>query len=105
LIEGYLKQSPQLRGIVLLLDARREPSDDDRAMLDFLAEAEIPTLVAITKIDKFGPRAGEVRTAAIVEALSLEPGQVIPVSARTGSGRDALAAALMERIDAGTAAP
>ena len=100
MIEGYLKQSPQLRGIVLLLDARREPGDVDRALLDFLAEAEIPTLVAITKTDKFGPRAAEARIAAIVDALSLEPSQVIPVSARTGAGRDELAAAVMERVGA-----
>ena len=29
LIEGYLQSSPNLRGLVLLLDARRDPSDDD----------------------------------------------------------------------------
>src|SRR5205085_3422380 len=52
LIESYLKLTPQLRGIVLLLDIRREPSDDDRAMLDFLSEVEIPTIVAVTKSDK-----------------------------------------------------
>ena len=52
MIEGYLSTSPQLRGLVLLLDARRDPSDDDRAMLEFLAERETPVLVAITKMDK-----------------------------------------------------
>src|SRR4026209_1381204 len=40
MIESYLRRTTQLRGIVLLLDIRREPSDDDRSMLDFLAEME-----------------------------------------------------------------
>src|SRR3982751_3328282 len=52
IIESYLRRTSQLRGIVLLLDIRRDPSDDDRAMLDFLAEVEVPAIVALTKVDK-----------------------------------------------------
>ena len=105
LIEGYLRQSSHLRGIVLLLDARRDPSDDDRGMLDFLAEAGIPTLVAVTKMDKFGPRAGETRIAEISQSLGLDSAQVIPVSARTGAGRDELAAAVAACISTGEPVP
>jgi GTP-binding protein len=98
LIEGYLSRSPALRGLVLLLDARREPSDDDRAMLDFLAERATPVLVAITKMDKFGSDAGLARVQAIATALDLDVDQVVPVSARTGLGRDDLAAAVMDLV-------
>jgi GTP-binding protein len=98
MIAEYLKQSPALKGLVLLLDSRREPSDDDRAMLDFLAERETPVLVAITKMDKFGNDAGRARVQAIVAALNLDADQVVPVSARTGLGRDDLATALMTLI-------
>jgi GTP-binding protein len=86
LIEGYLRQSPNLRGLVLLLDARRDPSDEDRAMLSFLADSETPVLVAITKMDKFGTDAGRKRIEAIASALELDADQVVPVSAHgTGS--------------------
>jgi GTP-binding protein len=95
LIEGYVRRSPVLRGLVLLLDARREPSPDDRAMLDFLADVGLPTLVAITKMDKYGTAAGADRVAALVSELELDPGQVIPVSATTGMGRDELAEAVV----------
>lgn len=98
LIEGYLRTSLNLRGLVLLLDSRREPSDDDRAMLDFLADRETPVLVAITKMDKHGSDAGRARVEAIARALELDPDQVVPVSARTGLGRDELASALMELV-------
>ena len=101
LIEGYLNQSSTLKGLVLLLDSRREPSDDDRAMLEFLAERETPVLVAITKMDKFGNDAGRERVQAIAAALDLDADQVVPVSARTGLGRDDLAAALMDLITSG----
>jgi GTP-binding protein len=102
LIEGYLKTSPNLRGLVLLLDSRREPSDDDHAMLSYLAETETPVLVAITKMDKFGSKAGRERVDAIAAALALDADQVVPVSAETGAGRDELAAAVMQLVGSET---
>jgi len=102
LIEGYLQSSPNLRGLVLLLDSRREPSDDDRDMLAFLAERATPVLVAITKMDKFGTGAGRDRVAAIASALELDADQVVPVSAETGLGRDDLATAVMQLMEPST---
>src|SRR5215212_2817236 len=52
LIEGFLRDSPQLRGIVHLRDIRNDPTNDDRGMLDFLSEIGLPTIVVLTKIDK-----------------------------------------------------
>jgi GTP-binding protein len=94
LIEGYLRRSPQIKGVVLLLDVRRDPSDDDRQMLDFLAELGLPAVVVITKIDKLGARAAAERVDALRGELELDPDQVIPFSAVTGEGRDDLAAAV-----------
>jgi GTP-binding protein len=102
LIEGYLRGSPALRGVVQLLDARRVPSDDDLQMLDFLAEVGTPTIVVATKIDKL-PRAERV---ARVEQLAREAGidleQVIPFSAVNGDGRDELAEAIAKLIGTGS---
>lgn len=100
LIESYLRRTTQLRGIVLLLDIRREPSDDDRAMLDFLAEVEVPTIVALTKMDKLGKIAAQVQVAGISRTLALQPDQVIPFSAVTGEGRIELAEAMMQLVEA-----
>ena len=100
LIEGYLKKTGVLAGVVLLLDIRREPSDDDMAMLDFLAEAELPTIIALTKMDKLPRAAATERVEAIRNALGLEPDQTIPFSSSTGEGRDELAEAMMGLLDA-----
>jgi GTP-binding protein len=100
MIESYLRRTSQLRGIVLLLDIRRQPSDDDRAMLDFLAEVEVPTIVALTKIDKLS-KAGALESATkISRALTLEPEQVIPFSAHTGEGRVELLEAIASLVGA-----
>ena len=94
LIEGYLRTSPQLRGIVELLDARHDPTGDDLRMLDFLGEIGVPTIVVLTKMDKLTPREQKARGAERAAQLGLEPDQLIPFSAVTGEGRDALAEAI-----------
>jgi GTP-binding protein len=94
LIEGYLTSTPGPKGVVQLLDVRREPSDDDRQMLDFLADTELPTIVVVTKIDKLSARAAADRIAGLSKELDIDPEQIIPFSAVTGSGRDELAAAV-----------
>jgi GTP-binding protein len=100
MIESYLRRTTQLRGIVLLLDIRREPSDDDRAMLDFLAEVEVPTIVALTKTDKLSKAMAQERAAAISRALALEADQIIPFSAHTGEGRTELLEAIAGLVGA-----
>ena len=93
---GLSAPDAELRGIVLLLDVRHEPTNDDRQMLDFLAESGVPIIVALTKIDKLTAGAAAQRVEEISAALGLEPDQVIPFSAVTGEGRDELAEALVE---------
>jgi GTP-binding protein len=100
MIESYLRRTTQLRGIVLLLDIRREPSEDDRAMLDFLAEVEVPTIVALTKTDKLSKAVARDRVGEIARALSLETEQVIPFSAQTGEGRVELLEAIATLVGA-----
>jgi GTP-binding protein len=99
MIESYLRRTTQLRGIVLLLDIRREPSEDDRAMLDFLAEVEVPTIVALTKTDKLSKAAAGEQAAVITRSLALEPEQVIPFSAQTGEGRVELLEAIASLVE------
>jgi GTP-binding protein len=99
LIEGYLRASTALRGVVQLLDSRHPPSEEDLQMLDFLAEIGVPTVVVLTKIDKLRAREVPERIHAIAVALRLEDDQVIPFSAETNQGRDELAAALMSLIE------
>src|SRR6266566_5935210 len=100
LIQSYMRRTTQLRGIVLLLDIRREPSDDDRAMLDFLAEMEVPTIVALTKTDKLSKAAARERVVQIARVLALESEQVIPFSAHSGEGRRELLEAITDLVQA-----
>jgi len=99
LIEGYLRSSQKLRGIVQLLDARHAPTDDDRQLFDMLAELGIPAIVAVTKTDKLTPARVRERMHALAVELELDEQQMIPFSAVTGAGRDELAEALVSLLE------
>ncbi len=100
LIDEFLRSSPQLRGVVVLVDARRDPTPDDLEMLEHLADIGIPTLVAITKVDKLSSREREGRLSRICELAGLDPAQVVPCSAVTREGRDEIAAAVVALVEA-----
>ena len=98
LIEGYLTGSEQLHGVVQLLDARREPSNEDRIMLDFLSDLGVPTVIVVTKIDKLAHRVVKQQMTDLARTLQIDEEQMIPFSAVTGAGRDELAEAIVSLI-------
>ena len=98
LIEGYLRTSTALRGVVQLLDVRHDPSEEDMQMLEFLADIEAPTIVALTKIDKLKPRQVAERVKSFAQSLKLDEDQMIPFSAETNVGRDDLAEAVVQLV-------
>src|SRR3977135_4371583 len=99
MIESYMRRTTQLRAIVLLLDIRREPSEDDRAMLDFLADLGVPTIVALTKADKLNKADSRQKVVDVSRTLALEPEQVIQFSAHSGEGRDELLEAIAQLVE------
>jgi len=100
LIESYLRSSPQLRGVVQLLDVRHDPTDDDRQMVDFLSDVGVPTLFVATKTDKLAQAALARRLIEIALAMGVDEEQVVGFSAQTGAGRDELAHAIVSLLEA-----
>lgn len=94
LIEGYLREARNLRGVVQLIDIRHDPRADDRRMLRYLADLGLPIMIALTKADKLAPSRRVAREAELVRALGADAEQVVAVSARTGAGFDVLTAGI-----------
>jgi GTP-binding protein len=108
LIEGYLEGRRPLRGVLLLLDARRDPGDDERDFLPWLAAAGVPVLLVVTKMDKLRAAEREARLRAITRELGIPRAAMVLTSAETGLGIDALwdaIDALVVREAAGAASP
>ena len=95
LIEGYLRTSAHLRGVVQLIDSRHALSDDDHRMMQFLASLGVPTIVVATKVDKLKRAEREPTLAGLAAQLGVDDDQLIPFSAHTGEGRDELAQAIV----------
>ena len=91
MIETYLSQRETLRLVVLILDVRRDPTGEDRQLIDWLQFYRLPFLVVLTKIDKLSQNELGRQQRRIGEALNLLPTTpLISFSAKTGAGRDLL---------------
>ncbi len=86
LVESYLESRATLRAAVLLQDLRRELSEDEALLLEWLALREVPALLALTKVDKLKPMRRAARVRELTAQSGLAPARVIATSAETGTG-------------------
>jgi GTP-binding protein len=100
MIETYITGRHQLRGVVSLVDARHEPSEDDILMYQWLQYYEIPTLVVATKADKIARGKFNKAESIIKKALEFNPktSQLQFFSSITKDGKDEVWQWIEERI-------
>ncbi len=84
LIDAYLRGREALRGLVVVIDARRGIGPLDEEMLARAAALELPWRLVVTKVDKL-KRAERDR---LPQVLGERAPAAILFSARTGEGRD-----------------
>ncbi len=99
LIEGYLRQSKNLVGLVLLLDCRRDPTPEDLQMLEWLQAIEVPVMIAITKTDKFSRDKANRKIAQIERDLRLP---AVGCSSVTGVGKTEILGAVRDLVTENT---
>lgn len=97
MVRDYLAYREGLRGVVMLLDARREgPSDDDYRVVEWISEHERPILIVLTKIDLVPKNRRLTHIRRYEKAFGLEAGSVLTFSASSLEGRDDLVRQLLE---------
>jgi len=82
LLERYFETRDALRGVVVILDARRGLRPDDQTLLDFAASQSRPAIVVANKIDKLR----QAEKAKLKRELSPLVPDWLPFSAVTGEG-------------------
>jgi putative peptidoglycan lipid II flippase len=94
MIEGYLKRRVSLRAVVVLVDVRRGPEDEERELAEFLRQprdikgaSAVELVWVATKMDKIGGAAQKPALARVARAAGAA---VVAFSATTGQGRDEL---------------
>jgi GTP-binding protein len=90
LIEEYCRTRKKLRIVIVILDARIPPTPLDRALIQWLADLSLPTLIVMTKIDKLSKNKSVQARRQIAEGLAISPEVISPFSAHTGVGKKEL---------------
>ena len=94
LMESYFRSGLVTAG-VLIVDARHAPTADDITMLEWFRAADRPVIVAANKLDKVKKSGQEEAIGVVRSTLELsDEDTLIPFSAESGTGREALLARL-----------
>lgn len=102
MIEQYLSRRESLKAVVLILDIRRTPSEEDAQLLNWLARREIAAVLVVTKTDKLSKTTQAKQLKVIAGALETDPDELVLFSAKSRQGRDVLWRTL---VDLATPAP
>jgi GTP-binding protein len=88
MIEAYLRERQSLCLVVLILDIRRDPNNDDLSLRDWLENYRIPYLYILTKTDKLSNNQAIAHKRAIEKKLQVSNEQKpILFSAKTQTGK------------------
>ncbi|MFD1125632.1 ribosome biogenesis GTP-binding protein YihA/YsxC [Lentilactobacillus raoultii] len=89
MIENYLTQRDQLKGVITLVDGRHAPTSDDVSMHDWLKYYGIDILTVATKMDKIARGKWNKQASVITKTLHLEAMEpLILFSALTRQGKN-----------------
>lgn len=97
MVQEYLGKREALRGVVLVLDSRRdEVSELDRHMITWVMRQHVPLLLALTKSDLV-PKNRRIHQMRLLEkSLGVNPGFSIMCSSKSKEGLKELARRLFE---------
>jgi len=87
MIETYLTKRENLRGVVLILDIRRIPSDGDLEMLGWLDAWNMPAIIVLTKWDKLSKNERNKQATLIAATIKRDKNTLFPFSALSREGR------------------
>ncbi len=91
LTDGYFTQNKnidRLALIIQLIDSRIGPTKDDKMMLEFMRQSELPFVVVATKSDKLNATERKKNFAAFAAHPLMQGIQIIPFSSLKGEGKD-----------------
>ena len=89
LIEDYLHQSKQIKLVMLLIDIRHKPSDNDCLMYRWICDHGYKPVIIATKSDKINRSQSNKQLQMIADELQVLPETIIiPFSALNKQGRE-----------------
>lgn len=88
MMQTYLSGRPNLRGVVLIIDVRRVPKDEDIQMLEWLRTFAVTPILVVTKCDKVSKNERERQLTVIAKELGVRREELSTFSALSREGID-----------------
>ena len=88
MIETYLAGRGTLKGVVVILDIRRTPREEEHNLIAWLAHYSIASILVLTKVDKLSKTKQAKQRAAVARTLARDAGDLILFSAKSRKGRE-----------------
>lgn len=90
MIEKYIQNRKTLKAVVLLVDMRHKPSEDDVVMYNFLKYFNVPMIIVATKLDKVKSSMRGKQEKIIKETLGFDKqiDTFVAYSSETKAGKD-----------------
>ena len=99
MVETYLSRRESLKGVLLLLDLRRVPRDEDFQMMEWLDHYDIPGKIILTKADKLKKNARKQQYYNIAEKLEADLDDFILFSSKSRLGRETTIELIDDLVD------
>jgi GTP-binding protein len=99
MIETYLSGRETLRGVVVIMDIRRIPGQEELNLLGWLNHYAIAGILVLTKTDKLSKNKQTKQINLIAQTLARDKNDFILFSAKSRRGRDALWNAILSLVD------
>lgn len=90
MMEDYFHERNLARCLILIVDARHKPTEDDIAMLEFARYYDLSCIIVATKFDKLKRSQEHKQLEIISNTLHVSKEDIIPFSSETGLGREKL---------------
>ena len=99
MIETYLSGRRTLKAVVVILDIRRTPRQEEQNLIDWLKHHSIASIPVLTKADKLSKTKQEKQGAAVADALAMDRSDLILFSAKSRLGKEDLWQAIEKLLD------
>jgi GTP-binding protein len=80
-IEEYLNKRENISLIILVLDIRHNPTEDDFLMFDYILKTNLPFIVLTNKADKIAVTKVDTEVERIKKSLGISYSTILPFSA------------------------
>jgi len=98
MIEKYLTTRITLKSVLLIMDLRRTPGEEEKTFIEWLDHFKISFMPVLTKSDKLSKTQQKKHLERIAAALSLDINDFTLFSAKTRQGKNRLWAQIQAKI-------